>query len=155
MVMIETLEEWEARQGGSGIFDRGRVLFPSGAMTDERGYQRWEPPAQDAKRLANQKWYRLAQLEAAEREFNSAKQSMYYRSHWAARGAMGGLTPADAELLKALKKVVTHCRRELAKVEKLIANTPEEKQRRLYEEMEAERQQRQSLMLAEVSAIEV
>lgn len=155
MVFVEDFSEWCDRQGGEGLDDGGRIYFPSGAMCDDRGVMRWEPPSDKYKLLRAQRYFWQLRVDRAERAFNRTKQEMANRAHWASRNAGPGLNPGDAAALKELQQLVKRCRRELAKIDTKLRATPEEQDRRVIEEMERERQQAQQAFLAEVSAIEI
>ncbi|MDZ4685760.1 MAG: hypothetical protein SH850_11895 [Planctomycetaceae bacterium] len=155
MMNVESWQEFALRNGGDGVEDRGRWLFPSGGMTDLPDRLRWEPPTDETKRLKNVRWYWQVRVEQAEAAFDSAKRSMMTSAQWNAMNAGPGVHEGHIAALKELKRNVTACRRELKKIERQLANTPEELARRLRDEMDALRRQQQSPILAELSAIEI
>ena len=154
MMMIESFDEFAARNGGSPLEVGGRLLFPTGAQSDLRNYMRQEPPADPYRRLRLQHAYYQERLRRAEDHFEAERHAASQQASYAARNSdLPGITEHTIERLKELKAHAKRCRKDFEKIDAELAATPQERQYRARERQEAERRQTQENLMEQVARL--
>jgi len=141
---VETFREFAERHGGDAVEVGGRLLFPDGAqcgIDEGRGSFRQEPPEGKYSRLQLRREYVAAKLKRAEQNFHRYRADVSEQAALASRYAnLPHPGEGVVEHLHHLKRIAQKYRRELARVDKALSETPEGRAQRERAEVMRERQ---------------
>lgn len=156
MVYVETLEEFEAKNGGMRLQFGGRWWFPSGASMPPDGRVFYAADPSPFKRLRRQIDYWEVALERAVKDFDEAQAGFLNQAAMASRYRnLPGMQVDAEQILTKLKEVVQDCRMEIEFYREKLEQTPEMQSIREDERYRIKMKSQMHLAVGRISSIKL
>jgi hypothetical protein len=159
MVFVETYEEWNKRHGGNCVIElhadtgkqTGWKIWPDGAACRTEDFEhRKDPPANQYELLQIKRNYHWTRIHNWEKEFNAAKDAL--SAHALMAKMTNNIPMPDQGAIVELKKFAARIAKEaisLRVTEAALYHTPEQRQKRELELLDAEIEHRRYLQIAD------